>query len=118
MSSIDTTNSDSRDAPGVLETSGYYQGQAQKDEVVVMNIKLKMNGREVSPDQLGSAVEDEVLAKVKGQMAEKLKNLRCPVHGQSPRLEFEGDSLNNLKIQIHTCCGWMREEAQRVLNQK
>jgi hypothetical protein len=83
-----------------------------------MNIKLKLNGRQVSPDQLGSAVEDEVLAKVKAQMAEKLKNLRCPDHGEAPKPEFDGDSLKNLKIQFRTCCGWMREEAERVLNQK
>jgi len=83
-----------------------------------MQIKLRINGRDASPDNVGSAVEDAILAKVKEQMTQKLSNLRCPDHNQAPEPEFEGDSLKNLKIQIRACCGWMREEAQRVLNQK
>ena len=83
-----------------------------------MNIKLKINGRDTSPDGLGIAVEDAVLAKVKSQMTEKLKDVRCPEHGQAPKLEFSGDSLKTLKIQMHPCCEWMREETQRLLNQK
>jgi len=83
-----------------------------------MNIKLKINGRDASPDSLGSAVEDAVLAKIKEQMTQKLSGLQCPEHNQAPKLEFEGNSLGDLKIQIRPCCEWMREEAQRRLNQK
>ncbi len=83
-----------------------------------MQIKLKIDGRDASPNNAGNAVEDAILAKVKEQMTQKLSNLRCPDHNQAPKPEFEGDSLKNLKIQIRACCGWMREEAQRVLNQK
>ncbi len=83
-----------------------------------MNIKLKINGREVSSDNLGSAVEGAVLAKVKEQMTQKLSNLRCPEHNQTPKLEIEGDSIQNLKIRFRPCCEWMREEAERVMNQK
>jgi hypothetical protein len=83
-----------------------------------MNIKLKVNGHGTSTDNAGSAVEDAIMAKIKEQLTEKLAAVRCPDHGQSPKLEFEGDSIKNLKIQIKACCGWAREEAQRVLNQK
>jgi hypothetical protein len=75
-----------------------------------MNIKLKINGREVSSDNPGSAVEGAVLAKVKEQMTQKLS--------QTPKFEIEGDSIQNLKIHFRPCCEWMREEAERVLNQK
>jgi hypothetical protein len=83
-----------------------------------MNIKLKINGHGASTDNVGSSVEDAILAKIKEQLTQKLAGVRCPDHGQSPKLEFEGDSIKNLKIQIRACCGWAREEAQRVLNQK
>jgi hypothetical protein len=83
-----------------------------------MNIKLKINGHGTESDNVGSAVEDAIMAKIKGQLTEKLTAVRCPEHGQSPKLEFEGDSIKNLKIQIRACCGWAREEAQRILNQK
>ncbi len=79
-----------------------------------MNIKLKINGRDVPSDNLGTAVEDAVLAKVKEQMTKKLSNLRCPEHNQTPKDEIEGDSLKNLKVHFRPCC----EEAARVLNQK
>lgn len=69
-----------------------------------MNIKLKINGRE------GSAVEGAVLAKVKEQMTQKLS--------QTSKFEIAGDSIQNLKIHFRPCCEWMREEAERVLNQK
>lgn len=83
-----------------------------------MNIKLKINGRNVSSESVGSAVEDAILAKVKEQMTQKLSHLRCPEHNQTPKIEIEGDSLQNLKIHFRPCCEWMREEAERVLNQK
>ncbi len=51
-------------------------------------------------------------------MTQKLANLRCPQHDQAPKLEIEGDSLKSLKIRIRACCDYMRDEAQRVLNQK
>jgi len=83
-----------------------------------MNIKLKINGRDASPDGLGAAVEDAVLAKVKYQMTERLKDVCCPEHGRAPKVEFSGDPLKNLKMQTHPCCAWMREETQRLPNQK
>lgn len=83
-----------------------------------MKIQLKIDGRDASPEKIGAAVEDAVLAKVKEQMTQKLANLRCPQHDQVPKLEMEGNSLKNLKIQIRACCDYMRGEAQRALNQK
>lgn len=58
-----------------------------------MNIKPKINGREVSSDNLRSAFEGAVLAKVKEQMTQKLSNLRCPEHNQTPKFEIAGDSI-------------------------
>lgn len=83
-----------------------------------MNIKLKVNGHDTSTDNVGSSVEEAILAKVKEELTHKLAGVRCPEHGQSPKLEFSGTSLKDLKIQIQACCGWAREEAQRLLNQR
>ena len=83
-----------------------------------MTIKLKINGHDTSTDNAGSAIEEAILAKVKADLTQKLEGVRCPDHGQSPKLEFSGTSLKDLQIQIKACCGWAREEAQRVLNQR
>jgi hypothetical protein len=34
----------------------------------------------------------------------KLDDLRCPVHGQAPRLRFEGSSLRDVAIRMSGCC--------------
>jgi hypothetical protein len=36
--------------------------------------------------------------------ARKLNDLRCPVHGQAPRLRFEGSSLRDVAIRMSGCC--------------
>jgi hypothetical protein len=36
--------------------------------------------------------------------ARKLRDLRCPVHGQTPRLRFQGSTLREVTIQMSGCC--------------
>lgn len=36
--------------------------------------------------------------------ARKLRDLRCPVHGQPPRLHFRGATLREITIQMSGCC--------------
>jgi hypothetical protein len=40
----------------------------------------------------------------KERTAGKLHGVRCPVHGQPPRLRFEGSSLRDVSIRISACC--------------
>jgi hypothetical protein len=34
----------------------------------------------------------------------KVRDLRCPVHGQPPRLRFQGATLRDITIQMSGCC--------------
>ena len=36
--------------------------------------------------------------------AQKVRDLRCPVHGQPPRLRFQGATLRDITIQMSGCC--------------
>ena len=36
--------------------------------------------------------------------ARKLRGLRCPLHGQSPRLRFHGATLREVTVQMSGCC--------------
>jgi hypothetical protein len=36
--------------------------------------------------------------------ARKLRDLRCPLHGQTPRLRFEGSTLRDVTIRMSGCC--------------
>ncbi len=52
---------------------------------------------DASSNNVGTAVEDAIVAKVQEQMTQKLANLRCPQHDQVPKLTIEGNSLKSLK---------------------
>ncbi|HZT36253.1 MAG TPA: hypothetical protein VFA28_00030 [Bryobacteraceae bacterium] len=35
---------------------------------------------------------------------DKLRNVRCPLHNETPRLKFEGASLRDVTLSISSCC--------------
>ena len=36
--------------------------------------------------------------------AAKVDSLRCPVHGQAPRVRFQGTTLRDVDIRMSGCC--------------
>ena len=40
----------------------------------------------------------------KDRTAEKLRDIRCPEHRQTPRLRFSGGSLREVTISLSGCC--------------
>src|SRR5579859_53956 len=85
---------------------------------IPIKIKVKINGRDFIGAGIGTAAEDEIFKKTKEQMAEKMEGIRCPEHGQLPRLEFEGDGLSTMNVRIKTCCGPQRQRAEAALNSR
>lgn len=54
-----------------------------------------------------AATERSSLDKVEDfreRTAQKVRDLRCPVHGQPPRLRFRGVTLRDITIQMSGCC--------------
>jgi len=46
----------------------------------------------------------ERLEDFRERTARKIRDLRCPVHGQPPRLRFQGTTLRDVTIQMSGCC--------------
>jgi len=46
----------------------------------------------------------ERLEDFRERTARKVRELRCPVHGQPPRLRFQGTTLRDVTIQMSGCC--------------
>ena len=46
----------------------------------------------------------EQVEKFRERTASKLRDLRCPVHGQTPRLRFQGSTLRDITIRMSGCC--------------
>jgi hypothetical protein len=81
-----------------------------------VEIKFKVNGREVSPDELADALSQRVFEHVKQSVTKRLSGIRCPKHGAEARVDVEGSGLENLKWKVSGCCDKLREEAQRALS--
>ncbi|MDP9113049.1 MAG: hypothetical protein M3O20_05145 [Acidobacteriota bacterium] len=46
----------------------------------------------------------EQVEEFRERTARKLHDLRCPVHGQTPRLRFQGSTLRDVTIRMSGCC--------------
>lgn len=46
----------------------------------------------------------EQVEEFRERTARKVRDLRCPVHGQTPRLRFQGSTLREITIQMSGCC--------------
>ena len=55
------------------------------------------------------------LQEFKDETARKLGGLRCPDHGQAPRLRFHGASLREVSIQMSGCCQRLIELANQKI---
>jgi hypothetical protein len=53
-----------------------------------------------SPELKAQSPVDEF----KERTARKVRDLRCPVHGQAPRLRFQGSSLRDVTLRMSGCC--------------
>jgi hypothetical protein len=42
---------------------------------------------------------------------EKLREVRCPEHHQSPRVRFQGNSLRDITVSLSGCCAKVMELA-------
>ena len=49
-------------------------------------------------------MSDPRIAAFKDRTAAKVKDLRCPEHGQPPRLRFEGATLQDITVRMSACC--------------
>lgn len=41
----------------------------------------------------------------------KLRGVRCPLHGQPPHVHFRGDSLRDITVSMTGCCAALMELA-------
>jgi len=76
-----------------------------------MQIKMKVNGRELGAGSLDLLVLDQV----KRTMQEKVVGLTCTEHMRPAVLQVSGESLSGLKVQIQACCGAMKQRVAKAL---
>jgi hypothetical protein len=63
-------------------------------------------------------VQEASVQAFKHSTGRKLNGLRCPDHGQAPRLQFHGATLRDITIQMSGCCGKLIEMANKAIAER
>lgn len=50
---------------------------------------------------------------LKQKVMERLQSIRCPVHGQTATVHFQGEEGTQLKYSISACCEQHKAEVER-----
>ena len=65
-----------------------------------------------------NAAQQDAVLEFKHNTGRKLSGLRCPDHGQAPRLQFHGLTLREITIQMSGCCGKLIQMANRAIAER
>ena len=79
----------------------------------MVEIKFKVNGREVRPNDMKSVLEKAMFQNVRDQIAARVGRVTCPEHGKTPQITAEGRDLSSLKFTVQGCCDKAVEEVRR-----
>jgi hypothetical protein len=59
-------------------------------------------------------ISERLVGEFKERTLEKVRDLRCPIHRQPPRLSFQGSTLRDVNVRMSACC----ETLIAIANQK
>jgi len=77
----------------------------------MLEIHFEINGRRVDPRNAGDALKAAVLKSVQDLIAAKVSAVRCPVHGEGPKIVAHGSSLDKLSMTVSGCCQELIDQA-------
>lgn len=81
----------------------------------MFEVTFELNGRKVSPRNVGDALEAAVLQEVESSITRSVGALRCEQHGGRPRIRVKGNTLSDLSFEISGCCDQLIGRAKRHL---
>jgi len=81
----------------------------------MIDISFEINGRKVSPRNVGDALESAMLQSIQDSISKTVGSVRCPEHGQKPKIKVKGRNLDSLKFEVSGCCDSLIEEVKRKL---
>jgi hypothetical protein len=84
----------------------------------MIDIKFKIGGREVGPNNLKDVLEKAIFQNVRSQIAQRVGNISCPEHGKSPQITAEGRDLSSLSFTVKGCCDKAVDEVRRRMGAK
>jgi len=82
----------------------------------MVEVSFEINGRKVQPNQISEVLTKAVFTSVAEQIKSKVGSVRCPDHGQSPKIICKGKSIENLGFEVTGCCEKLIDSVKRKLS--
>ena len=81
----------------------------------MIDISFEINGRKLSPGNMGNALESAVLKAVQESIIKSVGSARCSEHGQRPKVKVKGRNLDSLSFEVSGCCDQLVEAGRKKL---
>lgn len=81
----------------------------------MIDISFELNGRKVSPNNLGNALEAAMLNSVKDSISKSVGSIRCSEHGERPKIKAKGRSIDSLSLEVTGCCDSLIDQVKKKL---
>jgi (p)ppGpp synthase/HD superfamily hydrolase len=81
----------------------------------MVEVSFEINGKKVRPDQVANELDKAMMNRTAEYVKNKVSSIRCPDHGQQPKIKVKGKNLENLSFEISGCCQTLIEKARKEL---
>jgi len=81
----------------------------------VIDINFEINGRKVSPRNMGNALESALLQSVQESITRSVGSAQCPEHGQRPKIKVKGRNIDSLSFEVAGCCDQLIHSVKKKL---
>ncbi|MEJ1342703.1 MAG: hypothetical protein RPU64_11255 [Candidatus Sedimenticola sp. (ex Thyasira tokunagai)] len=82
----------------------------------MIDISFEVNGRKVSPNNIGNALEAAMLSSVKDSISKSVGSIRCAEHNQKPKIKAKGRSIDSLSLEVTGCCDALIEQVKKKIS--
>lgn len=82
----------------------------------MIDISFELNGRKVSPNNLGNALEAAMLNSVKDSISKSVGSIRCSEHGERPKIKAKGRNIDSLSLEVTGCCDALIDQVKKKLS--
>ena len=77
---------------------------------------FEIGGKTIHPADLESEQEKRQLQDIVNSIIDRVEDMRCDEHGDTPRFLLYGETVDDLSLEVHGCCESLVERATERLN--
>ena len=81
----------------------------------MIDISFEINGRNVSSNNIGNAIEAAMLNSIKNSINKSVGSIRCSQHRQGPKIKAKGRSIEKLSLEVTGCCDELIDKVRKKL---